>query len=97
MHEQGLKLIKAHLDVSRETETRLEAYVELLMKWQRKINLVSNNTLSQVWSRHILDSAQIFPLLPDEKAKIMDIGSGAGLPGMIIAIMQVHMAKVLSL
>ena len=60
MHEQGLKLIKAHLDVSRETETRLVAYVELLMKWQRKINLVSNNTLSQVWSRHILDSAQIF-------------------------------------
>ena len=88
MHEQGIKLIKAHCDVSRETETRLVAYVELLMKWQRKINLVSNNTLSQVWSRHILDSAQIFPFLPDGKAKIMDIGSGAGLPGMIIAIMR---------
>ena len=87
-HQNGLTLIKEHLNVSRETEDKLVAYVELLEKWQRKINLVSGKTLNDVWTRHILDSAQIFPLLPDGQAKIMDIGSGAGLPGMIIAILR---------
>ena len=87
-HQNGLALIKEHLNVSRETEDKLVAYVELLEKWQRKINLVSGKTLNDVWTRHILDSAQIFPLLPDGQAKVMDVGSGAGLPGMIIAILR---------
>ena len=86
--QSGLALIKKHIDVSRETETRLMAYVALLEKWQRKINLVSANTLDDVWSRHILDSAQIFPMMGDAHSRIMDIGSGAGLPGMIIAILR---------
>lgn len=84
----GLALIRQHCDVSRETEDRLMAYVRLLRKWQRSINLVSAKTLDDVWSRHILDSAQIFPHLPDGQASIMDIGSGAGLPGIIIGIMR---------
>ncbi len=86
--DNGINLIKSHLDVSRETEERLVAYVALLSKWQQKINLISGNTLHDVWSRHILDSAQIFPLTGDADSKIMDIGSGAGLPGMITAILR---------
>ena len=76
------------LDVSRETFERLEKYVAILNKWQKSINLVSNNTLPEVWHRHILDSAQIFPYTGDSDTQIMDIGSGAGLPGLILAIMR---------
>ena len=86
--KDGIALISQHLNVSRETETRLTSYVSLLQKWQRNINLVSSKTLDDVWSRHILDSAQIFHLLSDGSAKIMDIGSGAGLPGVIIGILR---------
>lgn len=88
LQEDGIALIKQHVDVSRETEDRLVTYVNLLQKWQRKINLVSSKTLDQVWMRHILDSAQIFPGLADADAHIMDIGSGAGLPGLITAILR---------
>ena len=76
------------LDVSRETFERLEEYVAILNKWQKSINLVSSNTLPKVWHRHILDSAQIFPYTGDADTQIMDIGSGAGLPGLILAIMR---------
>lgn len=86
--KKGIALIKKHVDVSRETQDRLCAYVHVLQKWQRKINLVSGKSLDDVWSRHILDSAQIFPYLPDGSANIMDIGSGAGLPGLIIGILR---------
>jgi 16S rRNA (guanine527-N7)-methyltransferase len=87
-HQQGLAMIRNHLGVSRETEDRLVTYVDLLMKWQRKINLVGGKTLEDVWLRHILDSAQIYPLMSGEEVKIMDVGSGAGLPGLIVAILR---------
>lgn len=65
---------------------RLKAYVALLNKWQEKINLVSRDSLNDVWRRHILDSAQLSSLLMPETKDIADIGSGAGLPGMVLAI-----------
>ncbi len=83
-------------DVSRETQggmsvlAALEIYAQLLAKWQTKINLVSKNSLNTLWKRHILDSAQLIPFLPDSPVKIMDIGSGAGLPGIILAILTTH-------
>ena len=77
----------AQLNVSRETQDRLEIYVDLLKRWQKSINLVSSATLDDVWRRHILDSGQIFRLLSDPRGQVMDIGSGAGLPGLILAIM----------
>ena len=77
-----------HLNVSRETSARLTQYVDLLKKWQKTINLVSKNTLNDVWARHILDCGQIFPFTGDATSKIMDIGSGAGLPGLVLAIMR---------
>jgi 16S rRNA (guanine527-N7)-methyltransferase len=74
------------LNVSRETLDRLQVYVELLQKWQRRINLVSAGTLAAVWQRHIVDSGQLAHHLPAGAAEIVDLGSGAGLPGLILAI-----------
>lgn len=76
-------------DVSRETMAKLDRYVELLIEWQNKMNLVGPATLPQVWIRHILDSAQLLNHLPDDLKNLVDIGSGAGFPGMVLAIMGV--------
>jgi 16S rRNA (guanine527-N7)-methyltransferase len=74
------------LDVSRETLDRLKAYEALIRKWTAKINLVSNASLPDLWERHILDSAQVFP--SDYKSHHWaDLGSGGGLPGIVIAIL----------
>lgn len=75
--------------VSRETLDRLQAYVALLTAWNRRINLVGANTIGDVWRRHILDSAQLMPLLPDRSHVVVDVGSGAGLPGLVLAILGV--------
>ena len=86
----------AYLNVSRETEAKLEVYVSLLEKWQQRINLVSSKTLPFVWQRHILDCAQLITHLPVRSRRIMDIGSGAGLPGLILAILtecEVHLVE----
>lgn len=76
--------------VSRETLGRLKSYADLLRHWQRRINLTSSASLDDLWRRHILDSAQIIGLIPDRAQKIVDIGSGAGLPGLVLAIMGVR-------
>ncbi len=77
----------AGFDVSRETFSRLETYAALLEKWQAKINLVGPKTLPDLWRRHFLDSAQLFPLIDDKNAKIADLGSGAGFPGLVLAVL----------
>jgi 16S rRNA (guanine527-N7)-methyltransferase len=77
----------AEFTVSRETLARLEAYVGLLAQWSARINLVGRDTLADPWRRHILDSAQLLPLLPAGAASLLDLGSGAGLPGLILAIL----------
>ncbi len=73
--------------VSRETSERLEVYVALLRKWNARINLVSQRSLDAVWHRHIADSAQIFRLAARPKASWVDLGSGGGLPGVVVTIM----------
>ena len=75
--------------VSRETLERLDAYLRLLVHWQRRINLVGAASLADPWRRHMLDSAQLFPLLPDPCTRLVDLGSGAGFPGLVLAIMGV--------
>lgn len=72
--------------VSRETEDRLRAYADLLTRWNRTINLVSRNDIADVWNRHIEDVLQLVPLLPPNLTDAIDLGSGAGLPGLVLAI-----------
>jgi 16S rRNA (guanine527-N7)-methyltransferase len=74
------------LAVSRETADRLDRLVALLTQWQRVKNLVAPATLAEVWDRHILDSAQLMPLLGSAKT-VADLGSGAGFPGLVLAIL----------
>ena len=76
-----------HLDVSRETIDNLNVYVDILKKWNTSINLVSKNSMKDVWNRHILDSAQLFKFVTYDMKKWLDIGSGAGLPGLVIAVL----------
>ena len=83
-------------NVSRETFSALEAYASLLTKWQKAINLVSPESLKDLWRRHFLDSAQLLPLLPDGNGAIIDFGSGAGFPGLVLGILsrrQVHLIE----
>ena len=75
------------INVSRETLQRLETYAALLVKWQAKINLVGPATLPDLWRRHFLDSAQLLPLLPAAAGTLVDLGSGAGFPGLVLAVM----------
>ena len=74
-------------DVSRETLARLKAYAGLLAEWNARHNLVSANSLSDVWRRHFWDSAQLFPMIPAEARSLADLGSGAGFPGLVLAAM----------
>ena len=77
------------IPVSRETLSRLEAYAALLIQWSTRINLVGRDTLPDLWRRHILDSAQLRPLIPDSSRSLIDLGSGAGFPGLVLAILGV--------
>jgi 16S rRNA (guanine527-N7)-methyltransferase len=72
--------------VSDDDIGRLEIYVGLLKKWQKNINLVSKDSLFDVWRRHVLDSAQLSSLIDPQTSEIVDIGAGAGFPGMVLAI-----------
>jgi 16S rRNA (guanine527-N7)-methyltransferase len=74
------------LNVSRESRARLDTYVELLLTWQKRINLIGPATAPAVWQRHILDALQLLPLLPQGTATIAELGSGAGIPGLVIAM-----------
>jgi 16S rRNA (guanine527-N7)-methyltransferase len=75
------------INVSRETLRHLETYAALLAKWQAKINLVGPATLPDLWRRHFLDSAQLLPLLGAFQGTLADLGSGAGFPGLVLAVM----------
>jgi 16S rRNA (guanine527-N7)-methyltransferase len=74
------------LPVSRENAERLDRFVALLLKWQPAQNLVSAATLPNVWTRHIADSLQLAAHLPPEARVVADLGSGAGFPGLVLAI-----------
>lgn len=90
----------ATFDVSRETLDRLQIYVDLLIHWQKRINLIGPSTVEQIWSRHIADAAQLAFAPFDAYDAWLDLGSGAGLPGIPLAILKrdvtggfVHLAE----
>lgn len=84
---QGLREIVSLTD---EHVARLAAHVRLLVQWQERMNLVGRSSLNDVWRRHVLDSAQLVALLPAAPQTIVDLGSGAGFPGMVLAVLSPH-------
>ena len=76
------------LHVSRESQERLEIYVNLLLQWQTRINLIGPATRDEIWIRHIADALQLLPLLPQSVQRLADLGSGAGIPGLVLAIVR---------
>jgi 16S rRNA (guanine527-N7)-methyltransferase len=84
MQANGAQSALSELGVSRETYRRLEHVVSILGDWRQKMNLVGPREMEQIWPRHIVDSAQLLPQIPEE-AQILDIGSGAGFPGLVLA------------
>ena len=79
--------------VSRETLERLKTYEALLQRWQKTINLVAPSTLTQIWARHFADSAQILALAPPMAKTWVDLGSGAGFPGLVVATLLAEKAQ----
>jgi len=74
------------LGVPRETELRLREFVALLRRWDAKINLVADCDEPTLWRRHVVDSLQLVPLLPRHDGPLLDLGSGAGFPGLVLAL-----------
>lgn len=87
LYKKSMKNFIDTYSVSRETYQKLEQLVALLNEWQAKFNLVSNNSLPDVWQRHIADSAQLFKYLNNQVDSVYDVGSGAGFPALVLAVM----------
>ena len=92
----NLNWVLDELAVSRETLARLETYAELLIKWNARINLVAPSTVNDLWQRHFRDSAQLWLLKPKVATSWLDLGSGAGFPGMVIAAIAAEKAPELT-
>lgn len=87
---------KAATHCSDAAIARLETYAALIAKWQKAINLVAPKTLPELWSRHFLDSAQLLEHAPKDTTRWLDLGSGGGFPGLVIAALSdahVHMVE----
>ena len=81
-------------NVSRESRQKIETYVKLLLTWQQRINLIGPATVASLWDRHICDSLQLLPLMPKDIRAIAELGSGAGIPGLVLAMasgLQAHL------
>lgn len=86
-HRLSAAEFQAIAGVSDDVMQRLAIYLDLLRKWNNKINLVGPDSMIDPWRRHILDSAQLHALLPAERPLVVDLGSGAGFPGLVLAMM----------
>ena len=72
--------------VSRETINSLYIYEKLLIEYNKKLNLIGKSTINNIWNRHFLDSAQVFDFIDKNENTLVDIGSGAGFPGLVLAL-----------
>ena len=93
--ELGPEVLLRAVDVSRETIERLKSFVALLTDWNTRHNLVSARSLEDVWRRHVLDSAQLTHLVPASSRTLIDLGSGAGFPGLVLAILRPDLSVTL--
>lgn len=87
----------AEYGVSRETLDRLRAYDAVLLDWSSRHNLISRSTIEERWDRHYRDSAQLFALIPADARTLVDLGSGAGFPGLVLAAMGAEMGLLVAL
>lgn len=85
------------LIVSRETEQRLVDLSDLVVRWNKAINLISKASAGQIWNRHVLDSAQTFSLAPVGARRWADLGSGGGFPGLVVAVLALEQQPDLDL
>ena len=85
-----ISVLKNKYNVSHETLSELSCFHDLLFKWQKRLNLISPKTINKIWDRHILDSAQLCSFIPKKPCRILDVGSGAGLPGVVLSILTDH-------
>ena len=74
------------MEISKEQEEQLKKYVDFLLKYNEKINLIGKSTIDDIWNRHIIDSLQVIKLIENKNVKLADLGSGAGLPGIVLSI-----------
>lgn len=85
------------IDLSPTVESKLRIYEELLIKWQKAINIVAPSTIPDVWNRHIIDSVQVSSLIPENTKVYADLGCGGGFPGLVVALMtpalEVHLVE----
>ena len=86
-HDFGPDAFQRAANVSRETLARLKLLVDLLEDWNQRHNLVSRRSLAEVWCRHVWDSAQLLDFIPASAGSLVDLGSGAGFPGMVLAVL----------
>lgn len=85
----------SRFDVSRESQVRLQAYVTLLERWQARINLVGPETMARVWQRHVADGLQLIRFIGANPRTLIDIGSGGGIPGLVLALAYPQLRVVL--
>lgn len=81
-----LELFCFDMEISKEQEEQLKKYVDFLLKYNEKINLIGKSTIDDIWNRHIIDSLQVIKLIENKNVKLADLGSGAGLPGIVLSI-----------
>jgi 16S rRNA (guanine527-N7)-methyltransferase len=91
----GPEEFRTQTSVSQETLARLKAYADLLVDWNARHNLVAKSTLPDLWQRHMWDSAQLAPFIPENARTLADLGSGAGFPGLVLAAMHPDLAVTL--
>jgi len=82
--------------IASDARARLDRFADLLLRWNSRINLISRADEAALWPRHILDSAQLVPLLPSAPGTLIDLGSGGGFPGLVLALLtswRVHLVE----
>ena len=85
--ESQIDTFNRYSQVSRETITSLEKYEEMLIEYNKNLNLIGKSTISNIWHRHFMDSSQVIDLIDKNTKTLVDIGSGAGFPGLVLSIM----------
>lgn len=83
----GIEALQAVTPVSRETADKLSTYADLVQRWNRSINLIAKGSIEDIWTRHVIDSAQVFDVWNKSGQVWADLGCGAGFPGLVVAMM----------